>query len=112
MENYLLMVQVNCTDPLREKEFNQWYDEIHLPDMLKVPGLIKAIRYLNLNPETNKRPIFFILYEIETEYITQFEKSYDECVQKAQNTSRMIDILATEVYLGLLIINKSPVIRN
>ena len=96
MAKYLLMVQLDCSDPSREKEFNQWYDEIHLPDMLKVPGLIRATRFVNLNPGTNKRPKYIVLYEIETEDIVGFERTFEEFVEKARNAGRIIDFIAPE----------------
>jgi hypothetical protein len=98
MAKYLLIVQLDCSDSSREKEFNQWYDEIHLPDMLKVPGLIRATRYVNLNPESNQRPKYVVLYEIETEDIIGFEKIFEEFVEKARNAGRIIDFIATERY--------------
>jgi hypothetical protein len=96
MANYLLLVQVDCADPSRENEFNKWYDEIHLPDMIKAPGLVKATRYLNLSPDTNKRPKYVTLYEIEAEDIDAFEKTFHECATKAEKAGRMINILASE----------------
>ena len=38
MERWLLALETNCTDPAREKEFNHWYDNVHLPDVLATPG--------------------------------------------------------------------------
>lgn len=29
----------------RDEEFNKWYNEVHLPDVLKIPGIIAAKRY-------------------------------------------------------------------
>ena len=98
MAHYLLMVQVDCSDTSREEEFNQWYDKIHLPDMLQVPGLVKAVRYLNLNPETNKRPKYVILYEIDTDDINSFKNIFNDQEVKAQNAGRMIDFLSPETH--------------
>jgi hypothetical protein len=96
MGKYLLLVQNDCADPAREEEFNRWYEEIHLPDMLPVPGLIKATRYLNLDPGTNQRPKYVVLYEIEAENIQEFEKIFHACAVKAEKAGRMIDFLAPE----------------
>jgi hypothetical protein len=37
----------------REEEFDRWYDEVHLPDVVAVPGVRSAQRYV-LGPE--RRP--------------------------------------------------------
>lgn len=29
----------------RDEEFNRWYDDVHLGDVLKVPGVVGAERY-------------------------------------------------------------------
>jgi hypothetical protein len=34
MAKWLLIVETNCSDPARESEFDEWYDRIHLPDVL------------------------------------------------------------------------------
>lgn len=41
---WLMMVRTINTDPAREKEFNDWYDDIDVPDVLKVPGYWRARR--------------------------------------------------------------------
>ncbi len=42
MERWLLVVETNCTDPSREKEFHQWYDNTHIPDLLTTPGVLSC----------------------------------------------------------------------
>jgi len=32
MEKWVYFVHTNCLDPAREKEFNDWYDKVHLPE--------------------------------------------------------------------------------
>lgn len=31
--------------PGREDEFNEWYDTVHVPDVLSIPGVVSARRY-------------------------------------------------------------------
>ena len=45
MARSLWLVATRCTDPAREAEFNSWYDQFHLPDMLAVPHVVAAQRY-------------------------------------------------------------------
>ena len=92
----MLLVQNDCADPAREQEYNRWYDEVQVPDMLQVPGVVNVTRYVNLAPEANQRPKYVILYEIETEDIANFENIFHKTVLKAQNAGRMIDFLAPE----------------
>jgi hypothetical protein len=36
-------VFTNCT-PGHEAEFDRWYDEIHVPDLLRIPGIVGVSR--------------------------------------------------------------------
>jgi hypothetical protein len=39
-----LLVMAN-SEPGHEEEFNRWYDQTHIPDVLKIPGFISARRF-------------------------------------------------------------------
>jgi hypothetical protein len=46
--DWLMLVATNSTDAAREAEFNAWYDDIDIPDVLEVPGYQRARRGLRL----------------------------------------------------------------
>ena len=51
-----------------DEEFNQWYDDIHLDDVLRVPGVIAAQRFRATDGSTE--PVTYqycALYEIESD---------------------------------------------
>jgi hypothetical protein len=54
------------TDPVegREDDFNAWYDETHVADVLKVPGIVSAQRYA-LAPGARSTHRYLAVYEIE-----------------------------------------------
>jgi hypothetical protein len=41
----LLLVRSKPTTPQREGEYNDWYDRVHLNDVLSIPGVVAASRY-------------------------------------------------------------------
>jgi len=43
MRKFTWLVLTNC-DPDFESEFNRWYDEVHIGDLLRVPGIVGARR--------------------------------------------------------------------
>ncbi len=43
-DHWLMMVTTENTDPKQEVQFNDWYDRIDIPDVLKVPGYERARR--------------------------------------------------------------------
>ena len=92
MAKWLLVVETNSNDPAREVEFNDWYDNIHLPDVLEAPGVIKATRYENLNPSEGKGK-FLALYDIEADDIDQVMKALREIMAKKREEGRMTTLL-------------------
>jgi hypothetical protein len=45
-----------------ETDFNRWYNEIHLPEILACPGFISATRY----ECTDGQPRYIAIYELES----------------------------------------------
>jgi antibiotic biosynthesis monooxygenase (ABM) superfamily enzyme len=57
----LLMVFVDI-DPEHDADFNAWYNEEHVADLLKLPGFLNAARY-----EASKGgPRYLACYELES----------------------------------------------
>jgi hypothetical protein len=67
MERWINILETNC-DPTREAEYNAWYDGIHLPDVLKTPGFVRARRY-ETREFRDGRGKYMALYNIDTEDI-------------------------------------------
>jgi hypothetical protein len=66
MATTVFAVHTNAVEG-REDEFNDWYDDQHIPDVLAVPGFIRARRYEitdNLATPLTKFK-YFAIYEIE-----------------------------------------------
>ncbi len=62
----LWMVSLNFNVPEKEEEFNKWYDEVHVPDVLKASGVIGASRYVATRASEGQ-PKYLAVYELETE---------------------------------------------
>jgi len=69
MEKWILVVRVNCSDRLREDEFNDWYSNVHVPDLLEIPGFVSAIRYVNPDLSAWESGKYVTIYNIETDNI-------------------------------------------
>lgn len=41
----MYLVFSNPVDESREQEFNDWYETVHLPEVLATPGMVSARRY-------------------------------------------------------------------
>ena len=90
MERWLLTVESNAVDPSREKELNEWYDSIHVPDILETPGFVRAVRYENTNPSDGQGK-FVAMYEIETDDLAGTMAQFTELVNSRAAQGRMSD---------------------
>ncbi len=63
MENYMMVVFTNPIDN-RDDEFNKWYDEQHLDDLLAMPGMKTAQRY-RLTIGSGWK--YMAIYDVETD---------------------------------------------
>ena len=45
-----LLIVTAQIDPEVESEWNEWYDNVHLPDALACPGVLKGTRYVSVSP--------------------------------------------------------------
>ena len=45
-----LMIVTAEVDEAVEAEWNRWYDEVHLPDALACPGILRGRRYVSSGP--------------------------------------------------------------
>lgn len=69
MPRYKLIVMTRAKDR-QDAEFNEWYDAVHLRDVVAIPGIASAQRYRfsrNLN-ESEALP-YCAVYDIETDDI-------------------------------------------
>jgi hypothetical protein len=65
-----LMVVLSNAKPGREKEFNDWYTNQHVPDVLKVPGVASAQRYELSKSQRGDTPSqwqYLAVYNLQTD---------------------------------------------
>ena len=48
----------------QDEEYNRWYDRVHLPDVLNVPGFKSATRYSIIDP-ARERSHYMVAYQVE-----------------------------------------------
>ena len=68
MAKYTFVVLSNSTTPGQEAEYNEWYNKIHIPDVLNVPGFVAAQRFKVADAQlADRAPAhrYLALYEID-----------------------------------------------
>lgn len=68
MQKAMYVVSSHPTSPEVEEEYNRWYSDVHLGDVLRVPGVVSATRYARDENAPSGAP-YLALYEFEAESI-------------------------------------------
>ena len=93
---------VLCNDPTREAEWDAWYDEQHVPDMLSC-GAFAAISRWKRAPGLRAGANFLTLYDVATD-------SVDEAVERSAKT--LAEVVAAgrkhETHTGALTVTLRP----
>ena len=92
MARYLLFAFSDCKDPAREDEYNDWYDNMHIPDMLEVPGMISATRWEGVHTGEGQHRKYLALYELETDSLADFDAGVRERGMRTVNEGRFSDL--------------------
>jgi hypothetical protein len=89
--------------PGREAEYNDWYDNEHLDDVLRVPGVTGAQRYSVAPMFTTPELVhgYLAIYEIEAED----PQTALEAISGAANTDAMhisdaLDVMTAQTFLA------------
>jgi len=69
MSRYVIVVLTNASSG-RDDEFNEWYNNQHIPDVLKIPGFVAAQRFRLADAQmdgTTSPWRYLALYELDTD---------------------------------------------
>ena len=61
MAKGIMYVESRPSSPEREQEYNSWYDDVHIPELLALDGIVAARR---LRPIDRQGP-YVAIYELE-----------------------------------------------
>lgn len=99
MPKAVLAVVTDCPQG-REAEFNRWYDDIHVPDVLQIPGFVACTRYEIVGEPRQGQGRFLALYELEADDISAVMADLQRTVPQLAARGRMFD--------GLQVIYMAP----
>ena len=60
----IYLVATQCP-PEKEEKFNKWYNEVHIPLLLKFKGIKKVTRY-KITGETEEYPKYLTIFDFES----------------------------------------------
>ncbi|MEE9201725.1 MAG: hypothetical protein V3U31_00840 [Dehalococcoidia bacterium] len=83
----IYVVRLNFTIPEKEAEFNQWYNQKHLPDFRSLPGVMEGTRYEILRGR-KLNPKYLTMYELEGEDVVEGVLNSPEAVEVGEDMTR------------------------
>lgn len=89
----LFAVQSNCTDPQDEAAFNNWYDDMHIPDLLDTGLFCTAYRFVAVSPEPG-RGRYLAIYETKGEPLAAVDEFARTHRPRLKATGRLSEIIA------------------
>jgi hypothetical protein len=92
MQKWLAIVESNCANSAKENEFNEWYNSTHLPDMLELPEMKRAVRFENLKP-SNGEAKYLTVYEVETDDIAKTLEKAGKLLELKAKQGRISELL-------------------
>jgi hypothetical protein len=107
-------VLIALTSPVegKEAEYNSWYNEVHIPEILSVPGITSARRFRIKVAQIPGAPAskYVAIYEVETDNLGATLKALGEVtseVIEALDQSTSGTVVAKEIF-SLLDQSKVP----
>ena len=92
MASWLLVIESNCIDPAREQEFNDWYNNVHIPDIFETKCFVKAGRYELPNPPEGKGK-YLAVYEIESDDLDRDMALHGANMKRKEALGRISDLI-------------------
>jgi len=65
MTRYVIQF-TSAARPGEDEVFNRWYDDVHVPDVLAIPGFLSCQRYRVVDAAAS-RPRYVASYEVESD---------------------------------------------
>ncbi len=78
----VLLVLTNPGSPDTEAEYNEWYTNEHLPDVLAVPGYVGATRYVAYPAWVSIPQRYLTIYDLEVDDVAHVQRISDEHMRR------------------------------
>lgn len=100
----IYIVTSNCTDPTRHEEFNRWYDDVHVPHVLKAPGMMGAQRFRRRSDPKSGEGEYLAIYEMDSpdpEQVLVELRAQSAALRERGEWIDCIEVVATALYENL-----------
>lgn len=111
MKDYSYVVRSNPV-PGRDAEYNRWYTERHLADVIAVPGFISAQRFRIVDPQADGAPgqSYMAIYTMRTDDPERLLAELTDLVESGR--MEMSDAFSQEDCVTILYEAITPIVRK
>jgi len=91
---YYLYIMMNA-QPGTDTEFNRWYDEQHVPDLMRIPGFVSAQRFMLADVQFHGQEPrkYMVVFEIRTDDLAKVYAEINRRIANGTNpTSPVLDV--------------------
>lgn len=81
-------VYTRCANPAQLRSFNEWYDRVHVPDILASGLTRRGFRYRNSDPQENG-PDYLSIWELETDVLEPVNDSFGRMAGRLAEEGRI-----------------------
>lgn len=78
----VLVVLTNPGSPEADAAYNDWYDNVHVPDVLAVPGYVSAVRYKAFPSWCPIPQKYLTIYDLEVDDVAHVQRISDEHMRR------------------------------
>lgn len=103
-------LQLVLTSPAvdAEDDFNEWYDNVHVPEVLKMPGFVSGRRFRLVSPDPADSPSCLAVYEIESDDIqATLQMIPDMARSRTKSTAIDINVSVVRMYEAIGTLQRS-----
>ena len=110
MKNYTYVVRSNPV-PGRDADYNRWYTEQHLADVVSLPGFVSAQRFRIVDPQADGAPEqnYMALYTMRTDDPAKLLDALREQVKSGR--MNMSDAFSQEDCVTILYEEITPILQ-
>ena len=105
-----ILANVMCADPAREAEWDAWYDETHLPDMLSC-GAFGAMTRWRREPRAEVGPTHVTLYDVSTPTVAEAVERSAATLVELTAAGRKLDVHTGGLTLLMARTGSPPTLR-
>jgi len=109
MPRGVMIVGTRPSDPMRDREFNEWYDATHVREMCEIPGIVSGRRFVlsdaQMMPPDVTQHAYLAIYEFETDNVQGMVEELG--TRMANGTIQLSDVIQLDPLPSVMVFEET-----